>query len=74
MENITEKIIPPTKPSMLFLGDTDFSKGLFPKLTPKTYPAESEIQTKIKKQKIKFGLYNSDIFGIENKITREPTK
>ena len=51
MENIIEKIIPPIKPSMLFLGDTDFSKGLFPKLIPNTYAAESETHIKLKKQK-----------------------
>ena len=48
---IIEKIIPPIKPSMLFLGETDFNKGLFPKLTPNTYAAESETHIKLKKQK-----------------------
>ena len=35
---------PPINPSILFFGETDFSNGLLPKLTPKTYAAESEIQ------------------------------
>ena len=46
-----EKINPPISPSILFFGDTNFNKGLLPKLTPKTYAAESEIHIKTKKQK-----------------------
>jgi len=43
---------PPINPSILFFGETDFSNGLLPKLTPKTYAAESEIQISYKKLNI----------------------
>ena len=65
---------PPINPSILFFGETDFSNGLLPKLTPKTYAAESEIQIRDKKQKTIKGLYVPETLDIEKKITRDPTK
>ena len=49
---MNEKMIPPIKPSILFLGETDLKSGFLPKLIPNTYEAESDIHIKHKKQKI----------------------
>ena len=51
-----ENIKPPKNPSILFFGETDLKSGLFPKVTPNTYAAESETQINAKKQNTKYGL------------------